>query len=847
LTGGDGTDTLVVVAGGNIKTGATGSSIITKVEALQVLMDGASSTVDFDKLPDVTGVTVRNIGNNGTSGATKADVAFTLSNLTAAQGTAITVLHSTTGNGDVTQTTVNANLKTAGTVGVTIKDGVNTDNKFGLTINAGSSTNLTITDSDTESNMVEVASGLTGTVTVKGGTAGKFINFDVDTAAVAGATTGLKQANIGQGTDGTGVRDVSLVTTQVKFASAVFDASGEASDVTARFSTNAASAQGAQKVTMGTGNDFVIFDNLNDTTAGLNISDSVDGGTGDDTLVIDGNLTSAGKIALSASEWTNVKNFETIHLVGAGTGSSYELTLTDALIAANNKAGMLAIVNDNGQQDAALGNESAVVIDGMSLTANSKFSYDGEEHTTRTTDRIILKDAGVNGSHIIDGGSADLLSTTFAANADVLEIRNNAVATLGDLANIKNIGKIAFNNDQAVAQKLTLQLDANIVNAFVDSLHTASITEREVLNVVANEGLALAGFTSVAAAAIDLDARSIGDTSVLTFTGDTAIAGADTLRFTASMSAGAHTVNAGLGIDLLTITGGAATTTLTTTASAVLDAAANLVFTSTLPGVTAVTWNATNWENIDATGFLGTLAFTASANTTSIVAGEGADTIVGGAAVTTLGGAGGNDTLTGGNATGTVNGGEGNDTISGVYIQANGDAGNDTIGGTTVSAVMNGGDGSDTITGGAATQTLNGGAGADTIVSGAFVNTINGGDDVDAITLSAGTAQTVIVGNTAASADNITTFTVAGEDKIQLSKALFAAVTSVAGAGFSVGTEFLSVAGGVATTAAQRIIYNSTTGAVTYDADGNGAGAAVLIATLVGAPALVATDFTIVA
>ncbi|MBR7748529.1 hypothetical protein, partial [Undibacterium baiyunense] len=76
-------------------------------------MKGASSTVDFDKLPDVTGVTVRNIGNNGTSGASDADVAFTLNNLTVAQATAITVLHSTTGNGDVTQTTLNANLKSS--------------------------------------------------------------------------------------------------------------------------------------------------------------------------------------------------------------------------------------------------------------------------------------------------------------------------------------------------------------------------------------------------------------------------------------------------------------------------------------------------------------------------------------------------------------------------------------------------------------------------------------------------------------------------------------------------------------------------------------------------------------
>ncbi|MBC3911666.1 hypothetical protein, partial [Undibacterium umbellatum] len=51
LTGGDGTDTLIIVNGGNVTAGAAGSSIITKVEALQVLMNNAASVVDFAKLP----------------------------------------------------------------------------------------------------------------------------------------------------------------------------------------------------------------------------------------------------------------------------------------------------------------------------------------------------------------------------------------------------------------------------------------------------------------------------------------------------------------------------------------------------------------------------------------------------------------------------------------------------------------------------------------------------------------------------------------------------------------------------------------------------------------------------
>ncbi|HEX9433439.1 MAG TPA: hypothetical protein VF936_11715, partial [Burkholderiales bacterium] len=43
-------------------------------------------------------------------------------------------------------------------------------------------------------------------------------------------------------------------------------------------------------------------------------------------------------------------------------------------------------------------------------------------------------------------------------------------------------------------------------------------------------------------------------------------------------------------------------------------------------------------------------------------------------------------------------------------------------------------------------------------------------------------------------------------------------------------------------TAADRLIYNTSTGQLYYDADGSGAGDAQLVATLQGAPALAAGD-----
>ncbi|MDD2828460.1 MAG: hypothetical protein PHW18_02670, partial [Sulfuricurvum sp.] len=60
-------------------------------------------------------------------------------------------------------------------------------------------------------------------------------------------------------------------------------------------------------------------------------------------------------------------------------------------------------------------------------------------------------------------------------------------------------------------------------------------------------------------------------------------------------------------------------------------------------------------------------------------------------------------------------------------------------------------------------------------------------------------------------------------------------------------TAFLKAnATGTATDANDYILYNTTTGTLSYDADGSGATAAVQFATLTGHPTVTSVDFTVV-
>jgi Ca2+-binding RTX toxin-like protein len=162
---------------------------------------------------------------------------------------------------------------------------------------------------------------------------------------------------------------------------------------------------------------------------------------------------------------------------------------------------------------------------------------------------------------------------------------------------------------------------------------------------------------------------------------------------------------------------------------------------------------------------------------------------------------------------------------------------------------MVGNAGANVLTGTGFNDTLDGGAGIDTLNAGAGDDVLMGrlGNDV----LTGGTGADAFVFNSTPNAtsnrDTITDFA-SGTDTLQFSKAIFIALGSSVGG--LAPEQFWSGAGVVAGhDADDRLVYDTNTGILYYDADGNGSGSAVAIALLGTSvhPGLASTDIFIIA
>jgi uncharacterized protein YjiK len=158
-------------------------------------------------------------------------------------------------------------------------------------------------------------------------------------------------------------------------------------------------------------------------------------------------------------------------------------------------------------------------------------------------------------------------------------------------------------------------------------------------------------------------------------------------------------------------------------------------------------------------------------------------------------------------------------------------------GGTTEANTLNGTAGNDTLFGLGGNDTLDGGAGNDTLFGGIGVDLLFGGAGNDVFGFN----------NLNEGIDKINDFVV-GEDRIAISRDGFGGsstfgATSLIGAALDPSRFTL---GSSATTNNHRFIYNASSGALFFDADGAGGNAQVRIAQFVGNPSLTSTSFSMV-
>jgi VCBS repeat-containing protein len=219
----------------------------------------------------------------------------------------------------------------------------------------------------------------------------------------------------------------------------------------------------------------------------------------------------------------------------------------------------------------------------------------------------------------------------------------------------------------------------------------------------------------------------------------------------------------------------------------------------------------------------------------TISGGVGQDILLGGAGSDRLFGRAGNDRLDGGSGSDTVSGesgndrvygGSGNDRVSGgsgadkVYggsghDQVYGDAGNDRLYGDIGNDRLSGGSGHDTIMGGTGRDTISGASGDDRINGGLGADVLSGGAGRDSFVFDTKLGKGEV--------DTIQDFN-PWEDRIVLDNAIFKKV----GEGTLDWNAFQW--GDKALGADVRILYDFATGALLYDADGNGSDVAVKFA-----------------
>ena len=565
---------------------------------------------------------------------------------------------------------------------------------------------------------------------------------------------------------------------------------------------------------VGSTNDDLIKGILGTVVATTTFTDGdvIDGGEGNDTLVLSG-ATDASKVSTTIS---NVENIELKAVTAATTLDAKAWTGVEKYTV--NKAGFATTVED---------------------VANTLKSVELSGATAAVTTTIDLAD-----------GLAD-------STVDVL-VKNSAVVNTLDISDdsVEEYNLTSTGNSTGAGFTANSSVNLSTINVNGDSAIIVALASSENLEKIDASTLE-AGLTYIdAALATDLKITGgTGANTITTGTGDDTIttgAGNDTITGTAGDNTivtgdGVNSITTGGGDD--TITGGAGVDTITT------SGAGNDTI-ATAAGKDVITTGA------------GKNTINSGADDDTITAG-GVDTIDAGAGNDTISG-----TFAGSSSTvvATINAGDGDDSISvgGGYVKITEAAGTDSLSVTAGELVVEAGTYSAiNITGGtldlsklannftvsSVAGTLKTGSGEDTITMAAGGGTVDAGTSADIITGAGGTdiidysefnaTTNLLSGTTTATMDTINLFTT-GTDKLKFG------VANVDGTNADNDGSGAAVADYAAALASANalmdgtVIYvsekDATNSYVFYDADGDGT--ADLAVTMAGIVALADGDIS---
>ncbi|WP_419900133.1 hypothetical protein [Roseomonas sp. USHLN139] len=572
----------------------------------------------------------------------------------------------------------------------------------------------------------------------------------------------------------------------------------------------------------GAGDDHLIGNAGNDILSGGLGDDILQGGAGADQLIGGEGSDTASYLGAAAALLIDMEKLQIN--TGEAAGDTY--------VSIENLIG--SAFADNLRGDAA-GN----VIDGGAGN-DTLYGRDGDD--------VLI--GGLGADYLVGGNGRDTASYAAATTAVIVDFEKASVNT-GEAAGdtyfkLENIVGTAF------ADSLRGDLGANLLMGGAGDDVLFGRAGNDILIGGAGADLLNGGSGINTASYIDARVGLIADLAVATnntgdAAGDVYVSGyiqnltgssfADILRGDAQN----NVLDGGIGADTMQGRAGNDTYIVDNIGDRVIELAGE--GTDTIQASVSYSLAGLEVENLTLTG---TAAINGTGNAyANVIVGNAADNVIDG-------GAGADN----------MRGGKGDDYyivdhVGDVVIEGKGN-GNDTVrstvsfslGGQDIENMILSGAGSingtgnglaNVITGNSRANTLDGGNGDDTLSGGGGNDILKGGAGRDTLTGGSGADQfhfTTAL-NASNNVDTITDFTVA-EDLIYLSLTIFKGLGTAGklpSAAFHMGT--------AAADAADRIIYNNATGALYYDADGNGSSSAIHFATVTAGTGLNQDHFVI--